>query len=147
MGCGNTLRKGRITVGSRLCLCLSKNKDFPSYQHPDFLTIKKISGLSEFQLIAVGPGLNGKKFIEECILKFIKLNFSTVVLDAEALNTLAKMKKLPKLPVTWILTPHEGELSRLLDVSSKKIKANRKKYVLIAQKNSAALFYLKDFIL
>ncbi|MBC7420331.1 MAG: NAD(P)H-hydrate dehydratase [Bdellovibrio sp.] len=137
--------KAASRSGAGYVYVLNKNNDFPSCEHPDFLTIKKIGGLSEFQSIAVGPGLIDKKFIEKCIFKFIKLKFRTVVLDAEALNTLAKMKKLPKLPGTWILTPHEGELSRLLDISSKKIKANRKKYALIAQKKFGCIILLKGF--
>ncbi len=65
--------------------------------------------------------------------------------DADALNIVAKMKNISKLPANWILTPHEVKLSRLLDVSSVKIKANRKKYTLAAQKNLVVSFCLKVF--
>ena len=57
----------------------------------------------------------------------------------------SKMQNLRKLPTNWILTPHEGELSRLLGVSSTKNKANRKKYTFAAQKIFGCIILRKGF--
>ncbi len=137
--------KAASRSGTGYVYLFDKTNTFPKWKNPDFLLKEKMDQLANFQSIAIGPGLHNQKFIKKCILKLIQKNCSTVVLDAEALNTIAKMQNLPKLPANWILTPHEGELSRLLDVSSKKIKANRIKYALAAQKKFGCIVLLKGF--
>lgn len=137
--------KAASRSGAGYVYVFDKTYNFPVSENPDYLLISKINLLTDYQSIAIGPGLNNPKFIEKCVLKLVQKKFSPVVLDAEALNTLAKMQNISKLPATWILTPHEGELSRLLDVSSVKIKANRKKYALAAQKKFGCVVLLKGF--
>ena len=137
--------KAALRSGTGYVYLFDKTITFPICKNPDFLLIDKLDQLANYQSIAIGPGLHNQKFIEKCILKLVQKKYSAVVLDAEALNTIAKMKNLPKLPANWILTPHEGELSRLLDVSSKKIKVNRKKYALAAQKKFGCVVLLKGF--
>lgn len=106
---------------------------------PDYLFIKRIKNISQFNAIAIGPGLSSQVYIRSW-LKKIKTH-SSVVVDASALDCLAKLRF--KLPSTWILTPHEGELARMLGVSSKVIRANREKYILIAQKKFGCIVLLK----
>ncbi len=137
--------KAASRSGAGYVYVFDKTYNFPVCKNPDYLLTSKINQLTDFQSFAIGPGLNNQKFIKKCILKLIQKKYSPVVLDAEALNTIAKMQTLPKFPVNWILTPHEGELSRLLNVSSVKIKANRKKYALAAQKKFGCIVLLKGF--
>lgn len=115
------------------------SQGFPVIRHPDFLihTNNKFSG---FKSIAIGPGGNPSQ-----IGKFIKksIKHKSVVLDAEALNYLAKNKI--KIPPTWILTPHEGELSRLLKISSNTIKKDRLKHIKLAQKKLGCIILLKGY--
>lgn len=137
--------KAASRSGAGYVYLFDKRSTFPICRNPDYLLTDKLDQLANFQSIAIGPGLKNQKFIEKCILKLVQKKYSPVVLDAEALNAIAKMKNFPKLPENWILTPHEGELSRLLNVSSKKIKANRKKYVLAAQRKFGCIVLLKGF--
>lgn len=116
-------------------------------KHPDFLTIslkhKKI--ISNFHAIAVGPGLKASPKQVLQVLSSCLKEKRPVVLDAEALNILAKQKqkKWKHLPSHWIMTPHEGELARLLNIPSKQIKADREKYVLQAQRQFGCIVLLK----
>lgn len=124
-------------VGAGYVYLNPTSSGFPTVKHPDFL-INTEKNFSKFQAIAIGPG--GKP---SQMGKWIKkaLKCKTVVLDAEALNYLAKTKI--KLPTSWILTPHEGELSRLINVSSSMIKKDRVKYLKIAQKKYGCIILLK----
>lgn len=112
-------------------------RGFPTTKHPDFLMHTK-SDLKLYKAIAIGPGGKTNQ-VKKWIKKAIKL--PNVVLDAEALNSLAKNKI--KIPPTWILTPHEGELSRLINVPSETIRKNRMKYAKIAQKKFGCVILLK----
>ena len=130
-------------TGAGYTYMLDQRKKFPTVQNPDFLLIHQLKNISDFQAIAIGPGCDDTAFLKKCIRHLAKINYPNVVLDAEALNILAKYHQLPKLPANWILTPHEGELSRLLKVSSKVIRTYRKKYILEAQKKFGCIIVLK----
>lgn len=101
------------------------NQNFPTLRFPDFLISSKPKEFSQFNCIALGPGVRNVGFLKKSIQQLKRLNHPFVVLDAQALNVLAKQKKAFPLPHTWVMTPHEGEMSRLLQVSSYQIKRNR----------------------
>ena len=69
-------------------------------------------------VVLIGPGIGKGKGARD-ILDFVLLNASCpVVLDADALNIIAEDKNLLNCPNSeLILTPHMGELSRLLGKS------------------------------
>ena len=71
--------------------------------------------------VALGPGLGRGPGPEELVREVLEQVGLPVVVDADALHRLQ--------PATWpaprILTPHEGELARLLDMSSKDVAAHR----------------------
>ena len=71
--------------------------------------------------IVAGPGL-GKTDWSKALLKKILLTDHLKVLDADALNLLSEQ---PSQNDNWVLTPHPGEASRLLDVSSQAIQDDR----------------------
>lgn len=114
-------------------------KGFPWFKNLDFL-MNKEKDFSKFNAIAIGPGANSSS-----LGKWVKnsLKNQRVVLDAAALNYLAKNKI--KIPSTWILTPHEGELSRILKVSSETIRKDRVKYAKLAQKKLGCVVLLKGY--
>jgi NAD(P)H-hydrate epimerase len=72
---------------------------------------------------AIGPGLGTDIYKKKLFLTLYKNKYKNVVVDADALTILSKLKI--KLPSTWILTPHEGEAARLLGISSSAVKKNR----------------------
>src|SRR5690606_34524368 len=93
----------------------------------------------DYSAIAIGPGGRNKEALARR-LKNLR-SFKNVVVDAEALNALASMNI--RLPSTWILTPHEGELSRLINISSKSIQKDRLKYLKVAQQKFGCIVLLK----
>jgi ADP-dependent NAD(P)H-hydrate dehydratase len=111
-------------------------KKFPWLSYPDFIIhsfsiseIEKINPTS----IGIGPGLGLDLTKKKLLLYLIEKNFLNVVVDADALTLLSLFtKKQSKLPPSWILTPHPGELARLLKVKISAIVDNPKKYIEIA---------------
>jgi ADP-dependent NAD(P)H-hydrate dehydratase len=122
----------------------TEGKGFPVSKHPDFLHVSHLKNLTSFQAAAVGPGLS--KILQ--IQKWIKrLRYETkmpVILDATALAALSQMKDR-KLPANWILTPHEGELARLLAVSAQQIQKDRRYFLELAQRQYGCIILLKGF--
>ena len=129
-------------VGSGYIYIYSSGK-FPIQSHPEFLTLTKLTELDRFNAIAIGPGFKDHKTILSIIKKLKKIKFPNVVLDAEAINAIAK--SAIQLPEQWIVTPHEGELARVLNVSSGKIRSQRKKYLELAHKKLGCIVLLKGF--
>jgi ADP-dependent NAD(P)H-hydrate dehydratase len=130
----------RCGAGYTYLLTIGK---FPVARHPDFLLFTPRQNLSDFSAIAVGPGFRSPKKIKSLLNKLETQKYRHVILDAEALSIVANRKH--KLPSTWLITPHEGELSRILNISSEKIRRDRKKYVLLAQKKLGCVVLLKGY--
>jgi NAD(P)H-hydrate epimerase len=130
-------------VGSGYTTLMTALDHFPTHKHPDFLTIPLSQTISaNFDAIAIGPGLGINSKTEKLLRSLIRQNFENVVIDADAITILSQFK-IVSLPKSWILTPHAGELARLLGVSSKLIEKNRMKYALMAQKKFGCHILLK----
>jgi hydroxyethylthiazole kinase-like uncharacterized protein yjeF len=85
------------------------------------ITDKEEKYLSEFKLdfepdaVAIGMGIGQNIATAEFLKNFLKTIKAPLVIDADALNLLAKNKELLQLiPKSSILTPHPGELKRLI---------------------------------
>ncbi len=94
--------------------------------------------------VVVGPGSGQGESVERVILDLINKKFEKVVLDADGLTILSRMKNF-KPPASWILTPHTGELSRLLGVSSEDIETDRLNYAQMASKKFGCYVLLKGY--
>jgi hydroxyethylthiazole kinase-like uncharacterized protein yjeF len=67
------------------------------------------------QAIGIGPGLGLEIETQQAVYKFLKTNKTPLVIDADALNILAKNTPwLPLLQPKTIITPHPKELERLI---------------------------------
>lgn len=85
--------------------------------------------------IAVGPGLGRGEGVTKLVAGILENAKAPVVLDADGLYALSQLEaRRGKQPL--ILTPHSGELARLLKVSSQYVEANR----LAAAKKAAEAF-------
>ncbi|MGE3975350.1 MAG: NAD(P)H-hydrate dehydratase [Bdellovibrionales bacterium] len=73
--------------------------------------------------MAIGPGLGFSEKTAHWLEKMIELAPQQVILDADALTICAE-KKLTSLPPTWVLTPHSGELARLMETSATTIESD-----------------------
>jgi ADP-dependent NAD(P)H-hydrate dehydratase len=119
---------------------------FPIHKHPDFLVhdvSEKKFPWTKFSALAAGPGWGQGGFPKALLKKVLSLKTIPRVLDADALNLLAQAKRTSKLQANCILTPHEGELARLLKTTPQKIRANRVDAVLAAQKTFGGVVLLK----
>ncbi len=77
-------------------------------------------------VLAIGPGLGQSPAAEKFLLKLLEKASVPLVLDADALNLLAKHKeKLDGRNRMLVLTPHPGEMARLANMSIKEVQANR----------------------
>jgi NAD(P)H-hydrate epimerase len=76
--------------------------------------------------LALGPGLGQAAETKKLICKIIRQSEIPVVVDADGLNNLAgELKHFKKASAPIILTPHPGEMARLLDTRVSKVQQNR----------------------
>jgi NAD(P)H-hydrate epimerase len=118
---------------------------YPWVKFPDFILHKFSLGelkKNSKHVIAMGPGLGTTESKKRLLRFLIKSNTEKVILDADALTMLSTMK-VKHLPSTWILTPHEGELARLLGVTSAIVKKKREEHLIMAQKKFGCVVLLK----
>jgi len=79
------------------------------------LMFTEIENLEKYNAIGIGPGMGLKTNAQRAFANFIDVNSKPLVIDADALNILAKNPDLvSKLKEDTILTPHEGEFKRLV---------------------------------
>jgi len=77
--------------------------------------------LKKASVVVIGPGL-GQSDWAKMLLERVLSDSHPKVLDADALNLLSEH---PLRSDDWVLTPHPGEASRLLNCSTLEIQANR----------------------
>jgi NAD(P)H-hydrate epimerase len=83
---------------------------------------KSLDLLKGKDALMLGPGISTNNSTAEFVLSLLPRVKVPVVLDADALNILAKKPKiLKKLKKPAILTPHPGEFARLLGISNKEV--------------------------
>jgi NAD(P)H-hydrate epimerase len=86
------------------------------------LLLAKTAG---FPVLAAGPGLGTKSGTADMICRLALETDKQLVLDADALNILAKNREiLPKIKRPPVLTPHLGEMSRLSGLTAEEIREN-----------------------
>lgn len=74
----------------------------------------------------VGPGLGRDRSTWRLVYELVEHVESPLVIDADALNALAENRKLlARLGPTRVLTPHPGEMGRLLARSTAEVQADR----------------------
>ena len=104
--------------------------------------------LKNADVLAIGPGLTRDKSTKALIRKVIRAAKKPLVIDADALNALAGHLKILQArrqttkPAT-IITPHPGEMSRLLGITIKKVQQDREKLALNFAKKYRSVVVLK----
>lgn len=144
-GAGVLAAKAALRAGSGYVMLAQKNIAVSSLENPDFLLAdltKKNWRDLKFDAVLVGPGFGVNEFTEEIIRGLKEMRFEKVVLDADAITVCAQKNLFP-LPPTWIVTPHAGELSRCLKISTDEINADRLKAVQKAQELLQCVVLLK----
>lgn len=98
----------------------------------------------KFTAVAVGPGLGVSQQTADFIERLKNQNWGPVVLDADAINTCVQFNLFP-LPRHWILTPHAGELGRIIKSDARAIEKNRFEAAFQAAKVAGCYVLLKGF--
>ncbi len=104
------------------------------------LSATDLQAVSAMDAVVVGPGL-GMGISPQQIARVIKLGKPTVV-DADALLPFARLEQRIH-PAPLLLTPHEGELARMLGVDSRWVRSERWKAFLTAWERFRATIVLK----
>ncbi len=85
--------------------------------------------LESIDVIAIGPGIGTNRETVKVVEEVLRVSEKPVVLDADGLNCISSNPNvLLKRQGATIITPHPGELSRLLKISTKEIQKNRISY-------------------
>jgi NAD(P)H-hydrate epimerase len=79
--------------------------------------------LKKMTVLAIGPGLGTENETVLLVRRLYEEADVPAVVDADALNALAGV--LPKTEKTRILTPHPGEMARLIGKSTNEVQADR----------------------
>ena len=79
--------------------------------------ISEVPEMPQLHTICVGPGLGTTTITRQALESLIQRTEQPMVLDADALNIVAKANLLGQLPKGSVLTPHVGEFDRLFGES------------------------------
>jgi NAD(P)H-hydrate epimerase len=98
--------------------------------------------------VAVGPGLGVAEETCELVRRFVATTGVPLVLDADGLNAFSpehggRLEELRERRAPTILTPHPGELGRLLERPSAEVQTNRRDAVREAARRAGAVVVLK----
>ena len=96
--------------------------------------------------LVIGPGISEDEDIKEIIVEIVKNCRIPMVIDADGLNSLAKEKNvLKEKKSSIIVTPHPGEMARLIGTTTDEIQRNRVKYASKFSSEFGVITVLKGF--
>jgi NAD(P)H-hydrate epimerase len=153
-GSGIMAAKAAVRCGAGYCTLVSTHNEvhFVPMSHPELMTAvmsnpnliwKSIKAPSA---LIIGPGFGVieklEKFFEYLLSKASDI---PVIVDADALTVLARLAgdEFFALPEKWILTPHEGEMARLLRKPVEQIHADREAAIIEAYQKFKCTILLK----
>ena len=99
--------------------------------------------LNDYDAVLLGPGLSNSEDSHAIVLRVIRECTKVVVLDADALNALGDPSLLKEAVGQVIVTPHPGEMARLLDSTTAEVQADRLAAVERVVESSGATVVLK----
>ena len=113
---------------------------------PDELSEIVRKAMDWADVVAVGPGLSTSKTAENLLQTVLTFRQSKpIVIDADALNLLAKRKDLQaQCDAACILTPHLGEMSRLAECAISDLKVHPQKFMDVFYNNCPCTLIMKD---
>ncbi len=98
----------------------------------------------EFDVFAVGPGLSRHPSTQRLVLRTIGTSPKSLVIDADALYALAGHTEILRKTTTLkVLTPHPGEMARLIDRSRDYVEKNRRQTALEFARKYGCVLLLK----
>ena len=124
---GLKLGAGRVFIG---LLDSDSNVPAADWGQPELMLrdAMELVALEKITCFAIGPGLGTNDTAIKALEQVIT-NPAPIILDADALNIVAQeptlAEQIKKRTNPTIMTPHPGEASRLLGISTTQIQANR----------------------
>ncbi len=116
----------------------------------DYFTTADVANVEQFikeqaTAVVLGPGLGQTGETVDFVKRILKSCELPCVIDADALNALAPLLEgnLPLLKSNFVLTPHPGELARLLNCLTTDVQSHRYKAVLELSALTEATLVLK----
>jgi NAD(P)H-hydrate epimerase len=103
-----------------------------------------VSTVERMDAVGVGPGLSQQPQTKELVRQLLPRTRKPLVLDADGLNALAEdVGVLKKLALPIILTPHPGEMARLIRQSSDEVQRDRQRTAVEFAKKYRVVVVLK----
>jgi len=103
-----------------------------------------LTALERARVLALGPGLGREERARAFARELARAAPMALVLDADGLNAHAgRLSELASRTGPTVLTPHAGELGRLLGVDSEEIQRARLRHVRAAAEQAGAVVVLK----
>ncbi len=143
-GAGLLCCKAALRVGAGYVYWASYQNPLSYLPEQPELIVKSLDHIqtfSTFDAIVVGPGLG----VDEATYKLLaRIDNDNVIVDADALTSLAQFG-VRQLNPNWLITPHSGELSRLIGVTAAEIESDRFKAIEKAKNMLGCNVLLKGF--
>jgi ADP-dependent NAD(P)H-hydrate dehydratase / NAD(P)H-hydrate epimerase len=131
---------GMVTIATRKDHACFMNIEQPELMSYGVETKEDLVPLLErATVVVIGPGIGQTEWAKRLFATVLEFNLPMVV-DADALNLLAAH---PLKRTNWILTPHPGEASRLLNTATKVIQKDRYNAALKLQQQYGGVCLLK----
>jgi NAD(P)H-hydrate epimerase len=97
-------------------------------------------------VIALGPGIGVTDGIRRLVASIIKEAPRPLVIDADGINALVgQLSALKAAHVPIVITPHPGEMARLLEISTQKLQAKRLYYARSFAREQGITVVLKGY--
>ena len=112
------------------------------------LSLKALPALTEFaersDALAIGPGLSQQSETKQLIRQWLPMLRTPTVLDADGLNAVAEdLAVLKRLAQPIIVTPHPGEMARLITLSAEDVQSDRERIAQEFAKKYGVIVVLK----
>jgi NAD(P)H-hydrate epimerase len=147
---------GLVTIGIGSSLVntvdamMLETMTIPLAEEEGYLCLASIDGimaaLKDMTALALGPGIGTKDCTVKLVQQLVPRLKTPAVLDADAVNAFAdSADKLKNRHTELIITPHPGEMARLLGVSTNQVQADR---ISVARKlavDNGVIVVLKGF--
>ncbi len=94
--------------------------------------------------VVLGPGMGRRDWSADLVADVVARIEAPLLIDADGLNALSgRLESLAGRPAATVLTPHAGELGRLLEVDSEEVGAHRLARARNAAERAGAVVVLK----
>lgn len=138
----NTIMEVKITEAMTLPLPETEEKSLRAKgvgEILDFIERRKVD------VLVIGPGLSTNRSTGKLVKKILKKVDLPCILDADGINLLASEATLAKAKAKIIITPHPGELGRLLGKKAEEIQRERIRHAFQFSEENNLVCVLKGY--